>query len=119
MYAEEELAGQVIVRIQGWLKQEKIVRGKEFIPCLAVKFCGGCNPTIDRGMLAQAIREALTGSVHWVSWEENPDLVLIINGCLTACADRTVIQKNARASLAIEGNSLSGIEINPTPDESL
>jgi hypothetical protein len=109
---EEELAGQAISQIRDWLDREKAVRGEASVPSLAVKFCGGCNPTIERGIMAEAIREAFAGMVHWVSWEEGPDLVLIINGCLTACADSSEVKKMAGASLVIQGNTVSRIEHN-------
>ncbi len=82
---------------------------------MAIKFCGGCNPIIERGFLAQTIREGLAAMVHWVALEEKPDLVLIINGCLTACADRADIQKKALASLTIQGHTISGIEKKSIP----
>ena len=109
---EEELAGRAISQIRDWMERESAVRGEGFVPSLAVKFCGGCNPTIERGILAEAIREAFAGMVRWVPWEEGPDLVLIINGCLTACADRTEAEKMAGASLLIQGNAVSGVEHN-------
>jgi hypothetical protein len=37
---------------------------------------------------------------------------------LTACADRAEIQKKALASLLIQGHTISGIEKNPSPDDS-
>ena len=114
---EEDLPASAISQIRDWLEQEKGVRGGEFIPRLAIKFCGGCNPMIDRGTLAQTIRESFTGRVHWVSYEERPDLVLIINGCLTACADEADVKKKSRASLVIQGPAISDIDKNPAPDE--
>jgi hypothetical protein len=116
--SEEKLARQALDQIRGWLEKEKRARGEGFIPRLAVKFCGGCNPIIERVFLAQTIREGCTGMVHWVSGEEEPDLVLIINGCLTACADRAEIRKKAPASLVIGAHAISGIEKNPPADES-
>jgi hypothetical protein len=107
---EEELAGRAIAQIRGWLEEEEESGGEGFIPRLAIKFCGGCNPLIERSFLAETVRKKLAGAVCWVSWEETPDLVLIINGCLTACADRADIQKKARAILEIQGLSLTGVE---------
>jgi hypothetical protein len=83
--------------------------GGEFISRLAVKFCGGCNPLFERGELARLIRQGLPGS-EWIPWEEGPDLVLIINGCPTACAERAEIRKNSKASLEITPGGVSGIE---------
>jgi hypothetical protein len=107
---EEKLAGRAIAQIRGWLEEEKEAGGEGSIPRLAIKFCGGCNPLIERSFLAETIRKELAGEVCWVSWEETPDLVLIINGCLAACADRENIEKKARAMLEIHGPGISGVE---------
>ncbi len=80
MHGEKELASQAIDQIRGWLEQERKTRGEEFIPRMAIKFCGGCNPIIEREVLAQTVEQGLTGRVLRVAWEEKPDLVLIING---------------------------------------
>ena len=109
MSEEEKLAAEAILEIRAWLEEEKAGRGGRFAPRLAIKFCGGCNPVFDRGELAQRVREGL-GILQWVSWEEDPDLVLIINGCPTACAERTEIQKNSKASLVIRPGDVSHIE---------
>ena len=118
MHGEKELACQAIDQIRDWLEEERMARGEEFIPRMAIKFCGGCNPMIEREPLAQTIRQGLSGKVLWVTWEEKPDFLLIINGCLTACADRPDIQKDAPASLVIEGQSVSGIERKPSASNS-
>jgi len=111
---KKKLACQAIDQIRGWLEEERKAKGEEFIPRMAIKFCGGCNPMIERGVLAETIRQALIGRALWVTWEEKPDFVLIINGCLTACADRPDIQKGAPVSLVIEGQSVSRIDKKPS-----
>jgi hypothetical protein len=117
--SEEKLAREAIARIRGWIEDEsKARKGGSFSPALGVKFCGGCNPVIERGALAQAIREGLSGMVRWVPWEEGADLVLIINGCVIACAERAEVQKKAGAILTVEGNTVSEIEKNPSAGHS-
>ena len=57
-------------------------------PRVRIKFCGGCNPDYDRGGLVEQIKEALKGKVTWISSKSEPaDLVCVIQGCETACAD--------------------------------
>ena len=99
---EEKLAREVTVRIRAWKKKS--------IPVLAVKFCGGCNPDLDRGALAQIIRRELASEVSWVSAQEETDLLLIINGCSTGCAVRREGQEKAAEFLIIQGNTLSAIQ---------
>ena len=109
---EERLAREALPKIRVWLEKETEGRGRGFTPRLAIKFCGGCNPVLERGDLAQKIRQGLPAP-QWVSWEEESDLVLIINGCPTACAERAEIQKNSRAWLVIQPGGVSGIEKTP------
>jgi hypothetical protein len=111
---EEKLAAEALRKIRRWLEKEKEGRGGEFTPRLAIKFCGGCNPLLERGQLAQKVRQGLSAP-QWVSWEEESDLVLIINGCPTACAERAEIQKNSRACLVIQPGGVSDIEKTPGP----
>lgn len=109
MSAEEKLAAEALQKIRLWMEKEKEGGGGEFTPRLAIKFCGGCNPLLERGQLAQKVREGFSAS-RWVPWEEESDLVLIINGCSTACAERAEIQKNSRACLVIRPGGVSDIE---------
>ncbi len=106
---EEELAAEALQKIRLWLEKEKEGRGGDFSPRLAIKFCGGCNPLLEREKVAQKVRQGLSAS-QWVSWEEESDLVLIINGCSTACAERVEIEKNSRSCLVIQPGGMSGIE---------
>ena len=85
---EERLAREAVSRIREWLARRKKREGKGFSPRMAVKFCGGCNPAVERGSVAERIRKKLAGEVSWVSGDEEKDFLLMINGCLTACADR-------------------------------
>jgi hypothetical protein len=107
---EEDLAREALQKIRGWLKKKEKCVGGESIPRLAVKFCGGCNPVIERGEVARKIRKELAGA-RWGSWEKESDLLVVINGCPTACAEREEIHKNSKASLIIHPGGVSGIEV--------
>jgi hypothetical protein len=43
-----------------------------------VRYCGGCNPFIDRVAVAQSVREGLNGT--------SPTATLYVSGCPRACA---------------------------------
>ena len=109
MSEEEKLAAEAIQNIRDWLEEETEGRGGRFTPRLAIKFCGGCNPLIERGEVARKIREELA-EARWVSWEGESDLLMAINGCPTACAEREEIRKNSKASLLIHPAGVSDIE---------
>jgi hypothetical protein len=103
---EEILVREAVSRIRKWL-QEK-AQGEENIslPRVGIKFCGGCNPVIERGFVAQRIRGELEEEARWVSGEEEPDLLLIVNGCCTACADTSEV-RSGRPVVVVAGESVS------------
>jgi hypothetical protein len=58
-----------------------------------VKYCGGCNPNYDRIALAQKIKDTLPDNIEIVSSNaDDYDLVVVIQGCETACADLSAFQ---------------------------
>ena len=60
---------------------------------VGIKYCGGCNPYYDRVALVKRIESCLQGKVEFVSPDnENVDLVLAVEGCITACADLSSFQ---------------------------
>ncbi len=75
-------------------------------PRMGIKFCGGCNPGIDRGLVAQKVREELAGEARWVSGEEESDFLLIVTGCRTACADTAEV-RSGRPVVVVGGESVS------------
>ena len=110
---EERLAREAVARIRTWAENRKRVPGADSFSRMAIKFCGGCNPLIDRGQIARSVRENLTGLVRWVSAEEEADLLLIISGCLIACIDRPEITEKAAEYLSIAGARIAFIERDP------
>ena len=106
---EARLARAAVANIRTWAERKRATPRGNLLPRLAIKFCGGCNPTIERGQLARIIRQDLADGVRWVSAEEEVDLLLIICGCLTACADRTDVKEKAAQTLAIAGPRISFI----------
>ena len=114
---EERLARETVARIRTWAENRKRVPGADSFSRVAIKFCGGCNPNIDRGKVARSIRENLTGLVRWVPSEEEGDLLLIISGCLTACIDRPEVTEKAAEYLAIAGCQIVFIRRNPGKEQ--
>jgi len=110
MGKEEETAREAVGRIRSWLGGNPTFGREGNLPRLTVKFCGGCNPHVDRGSILQNIRERLGGRVFWVAWGEKADLLLILNGCPVSCAEREDVKEKSRWTLMISGNVVSGIE---------
>ncbi|MGB9698486.1 MAG: hypothetical protein ACPL5I_03775 [Thermodesulfobacteriota bacterium] len=101
---EEFLAQKTITEIERWLREE----GTFDPPRLTIKFCGGCNPAYERGEFAQIVKESLP-NVRWISTDAEADLLIIINGCNSSCAQRPEIEEKGRFCLAIRGDGVSKI----------
>lgn len=57
---------------------------------IALKYCGGCNPRYDRGNLAEKLATDFPEAELVPSGnlgERTPDVVAVITGCGSACAD--------------------------------
>ena len=56
-------------------------------PTIGIRFCGGCNPRIDRGRIARELERALAAEGHPVVFNSpDADFVIFLSGCLTGCA---------------------------------
>ncbi len=104
MTVEEFLAQKAVGEIARWLREV----GNFNLPRLAIKFCGGCNPSYERGEVSRIVKESLT-KVRWVSVDAETDLLIIINGCNTSCAQRPEIEEKGRYCLSIRDGGISKI----------
>ncbi|MFB3924605.1 MAG: hypothetical protein ACE14T_00995 [Syntrophales bacterium] len=69
-----------------------------------IKYCGGCNPLIDRPGLVKKIEKLLPGNCSPVEdlstkWE----IGVLVCGCPIACADRPSIRRMARHWIRVGG----------------
>jgi hypothetical protein len=69
-------------------------------PLLRVRFCGGCNPAIDRGALAAAVAAALGGS--------GAGATLYVSGCARACASGRRLKVQDGAAVVVAGDQVDG-----------
>lgn len=54
---------------------------------VGIVFCGGCNPRIDRGKLASAVRDRLATLGHEVRYNSlDVDFTIYVSGCTANCA---------------------------------
>jgi len=82
-----------------------------------VRYCGGCNPEIDRGLLVkqlQAHSRTEGDSVRFVGHAEQGDLLLLINGCPRACLEEDDPGPGKRIS--IQG---ARVDLEAVPEEEL
>jgi len=60
---------------------------------IGLKYCGGCNPTYDRGLMAEKIRRELDDVANFITIiDKNVDMVLSIQGCDVSCADLKALE---------------------------
>ena len=85
---------------------------------IGVKYCGGCNPHIDRAKLAQEIEKLLSPEYSLTTDQIfNPwDIGILVCGCLTACADKPDFKNLARNWIIVAGSS---VDRNSAPEEAL
>jgi hypothetical protein len=69
---------------------------------VGLKYCGGCKPNYDRVALVEDLRRRLEHQVIWVPADDPAaELILAVQGCLTACADLEPCQ--AKPIFAVTG----------------
>ncbi|HON59737.1 MAG TPA: hypothetical protein P5040_00355 [Smithella sp.] len=75
---------------------------------IGVKYCGGCNPRIDRVKLAQDIIQPLPPGfvLTEASFDEPWDIGILICGCPAACAEKPELKSLARNWLIIAGETI-------------
>lgn len=85
---------------------------------IGIKYCGGCNPIIDREKLVQEIKKLLPPEFFLTTDQSSSewDIGILICGCLTACADKPEFRNLARKCIVAAGHS---IDLDKTPEEEL
>ena len=85
---------------------------------IGIKYCGGCNPHIDRAKLALEIEKLLSPEYSLTTnLSSNPwDIGILICGCPTACVDKPDVRDLARNWIMVAGNS---VDLNNAPEKEL
>lgn len=62
---------------------------------IGVRYCGGCDPKIDRSGIVRELQERLREAgleVGFVSGKDgNRDMLLLVNGCMHACLEEEYV----------------------------
>lgn len=75
---------------------------------IGIKYCGGCNPHIDRTKLVQKISILLPPEYIFTTQKSSPwDIGIMVCGCPTACADKPEFKNLARRWIVVAGNSVN------------
>ncbi len=75
---------------------------------IGLKYCGGCNPQIDRTALAAEIGSLLSPDcrLETVKPSHTHRIAVMICGCPIACADRPDIRGMARRWIRVAGDTI-------------
>lgn len=73
---------------------------------LGIRYCGGCNPTIDLRILTKRLRENLKPDTDVFEYFDSHDceVVVILNGCNVGCVQ---VQKSQNP-IAVYGSDIDG-----------
>jgi hypothetical protein len=76
---------------------------------IGIKYCGGCNPVIDRTKLVQEIKKLLPSGFNFAGKQTKGqwDIGILICGCPSACADNPDFKNLARKWITVAGNSIN------------
>lgn len=73
----------------------------------SINFCGGCNPKIDRVVLAEEIKQALIAREVKVVYNTiDADFIVYISGCPVDCVTRSVID-SGKFAVTIAGATVN------------
>lgn len=71
---------------------------------LRIKYCGGCNPLIERTQVAKKAIDILRKSVEVAIVESEADVGIIVAGCEVACVDKSEFEDQAKQWVVVGGN---------------
>jgi len=79
---------------------------------VALKFCGGCDPSYDRVEYWKSIRSAAGERIGWRRIDEGGfEAVFVINGCQRECALDTLKNVSEVKVVSVRDNTLTSEEI--------
>ena len=78
------------------------------MPSIGIRYCGGCNPQIDRSAIIKNLKESLKKigrEVYFTTDRQRAvDTILLINGCMHACLEEQYLREgNSPQYISIKG----------------
>lgn len=80
---------------------------------LRIKYCGGCNPIIDRKKLVDEVINILKDAVDVELVNENADVGLVVGGCSVSCVNLSEIEDQAKNWVIVGGNLVDHYQVSP------
>ncbi|MGR6835735.1 hypothetical protein [Syntrophomonas erecta] len=78
---------------------------------LRVKYCGGCNPNINRSQLVQEVISRLKEVTDVELVNDGADIGLIIGGCSVCCVNIFEIEDQAASWIVVGGSLLDQVQV--------
>jgi len=83
---------------------------------IMVRYCGGCNPQIDRAKAIRSVAKRLRDRGYkasiLLSEINHPDLILLVNGCIHGCLEEEYNSKEGDpAIIVIKGEMVDDIYV--------
>ncbi|MFP4452144.1 MAG: hypothetical protein ACLFNW_12465 [Desulfobacterales bacterium] len=80
---------------------------------IKIRYCGGCNPEIDRSETAAQLREALKDRAEWTyDPQAEADVTLHLSGCAHACLDEETTSSETGPVVSIQGLRVNRQSVN-------
>ena len=90
---------------------------------IGIRYCGGCNPQIDRSRVITSLKEAIKKMGLEVDFTADRqgavDIVLLINGCIHACLEEAYLKQGHTAPfISVKGEMVDSLYVkeNHIPD---
>lgn len=80
---------------------------------LRIKYCGGCNPNINRKKLVNEVLDKLNAVTEVEVTNEGADVGIIVGGCSVSCVDLSEIEDQAKDWVIIGGNLVDYYQVSP------
>lgn len=81
---------------------------------LAVAYCGGCNPDIDREELVRRLARETGLTVKSLRGaERTADIILLVNGCPRGCLDPVLNPEPSGRIVVVAGLNINGWPVEP------
>lgn len=78
---------------------------------MKIKYCGGCNPSINRKKVVEEVLEKLRASIDLELVSEEADIALVVCGCTAACVNLDEIKDQARELVVVGGTVVDGYQV--------
>jgi hypothetical protein len=85
------------------------------VKTIIIKYCGGCNPVINRSQIVNELKQSLPPDISLVNDQtpKKPELGIMMCGCSSACLDREEIRRLAHEWIVVGGSYVDLFPVNP------